>query len=114
MTKNNNHPVVGKSINLNGGVKEDIGKADWSLVDLEIVQRMANVLSYGAKKYSRHNYDKVEPYKYLAAVMRHITKWQDGELIDPETNEHHLAHAMTNLHILQRLEKKDIRYNKDD
>jgi hypothetical protein len=96
------------------GIKYDQEKPDWSLIDLEIIQRVASVLTMGAKKYSRHNYDKVEPYRYLAATLRHITLWQQGEIFDSESGEHHLAHAIADLHILQRLEKKDILYNKDD
>ncbi len=96
------------------GIKYDNEKPDWSLIDLEIIQQVASVLTYGAKKYDRHNYDKVEPHRYLAALMRHITLWQSGQMFDEETKEHHLAHAMTNLHILMRLEKKGIVYNKDD
>ena len=100
--------------NEQGGVKNDESKADWSLVDLSTVEQMAMVLTYGSKKYSRHNYDKVEPHRYLAALMRHITLWQDGNQLDDETGLHHLAHAMTNLHILIRLEERGIFYDKDD
>lgn len=96
------------------GMKFDGEKPDWSLIDLSIIQGLAQVLTYGAVKYSRHNYDRVEPHRYLAACLRHITAWQDGEIIDPESGEHHLSHAMTNLHILLRLEKKGILYSKDD
>lgn len=95
-------------------MKFDSEKPDWSLVDLNIVEDMASILTYGAKKYDRHNYDKVEPRRYMAALMRHITAWQNGELLDKETGKHHLSHAMTNLHILLRLEEKGIRYDKDD
>lgn len=96
------------------GKKFDGEKADWSLIDLSIMEQVATVLTYGAKKYARHNYDKVEPHRYLAALMRHVTLWQQGEVVDSESGLHHLAHAMTNLHILMRLEKKGIKYNKDD
>jgi len=96
------------------GTKFDGEKADWSLIDLDIVQGMAMVLTYGAKKYDRHNYDKIEPHRYLAALMRHITLWQGGEEHDEESGYHHLSHAMTNIHILMRLEKKGIKYNKED
>jgi len=100
--------------NKQGGVKADGDKADWSLIDLSIIQEVAMVLTHGAKKYDRHNYDKVEPYRYFAATMRHLTAWQDGELTDKDSGLSHLAHAMTNLHILNRLDKKGLRYTKDD
>lgn len=96
------------------GIKHDQEKPDWSLIDLEIIQRTAEVLTKGVKKYSRHNYDKVEPYRYLGATLRHITQWQNGETFDEESGVHHLAHAIANLHILQRLEKKGKFYSKDD
>ena len=97
-----------------GGIKFDSEKPDWSLVDLSIIEDTVKVLTYGAKKYDRHNYNKVEPYRYLGALMRHITRWQSGEILDEETGIHHLSHAMANILILLRLEKKGIKYNKDD
>ena len=106
--------MEGRVVNDKGGVKNDLLKPDWSLIDLSIVEEMAKVLTYGANKYDRHNYDKVEPHRYLAALMRHITAWQQGEVTDKESGFHHLSHAMTNLHILMRLEDKGIFYNKDD
>ena len=82
------------------GKKFDSEKPDWSLLDLSTVEQMATVLTYGSVKYSRHNYDKVEPYRYLAALLRHITRWQQGEKLDEESGLHHLAHAMCNIMFL--------------
>ena len=96
------------------GTKYDGDKPDWSLIDLSIIQDMAKILTIGAKKYERHNYDKVEPHRYFAALMRHLTQYQNGEEYDEETGLSHLSHAMTNLHILLRLGSKGKRYNKDD
>ena len=94
------------------GLKYDTEKPDWSLIDLSIVQQMAAVHSMGAQKYGRMNFMLVEPHRYVAALMRHLTAWQSGELLDEESGLHHLAHAMTNIHILMRLEQEGIKYDK--
>lgn len=55
----------------------------------------------GARKYGPFNWreTKVESLTYVGAAMRHIMAYHDGEDIDPESGNPHLAHAMACLAI---------------
>ena len=96
------------SIFLDKGVKYDSEKPDWSLVELDKLEGFVKVLTFGAKKYKRDNWKKVEHGKerYFAALMRHLSAWQKGEDKDPESGESHLHHAMCNLYFLIDFDKK--------
>lgn len=89
------------------GVKADKGKPDWSLVDLKNLEGMVEVLTFGAKKYSRDNWQKVPDGKnrYFAALLRHLSAWQNGETVDPESGKSHLDHAFCNLYFLKHFDK---------
>lgn len=60
------------------------------------------VLKLGAKKYGpwnwRHN--KVECQTYVGAIRRHLDAWQEGEDVDPESGQSHLAHIAASVAIL--------------
>jgi len=81
------------------GLKFDTDKPDYSLTPWAALEEVVKVLTYGAKKYSRDNWQHVTPFKerYLAAALRHIVAYARGETIDPESGLHHLAHAATSL-----------------
>ncbi len=77
------------------GMKFDGGKLDYTLVPWQGMDEVVRVLEFGAKKYARDNWKFVnhaQP-RYLAAAFRHIIKYNEGELTDPETGLSHLAHA---------------------
>jgi len=80
-----------------GGIRNDADKPDWSLLPLKTIEGLVKVLTYGAKKYSRDNWKKVSNERNFAALMRHLSKWQDGEEFDPESGLHHLDHALCDL-----------------
>ena len=46
--------------------------------------------------------------RYFDALQRHLWAWKEGEQIDPESNKHHLAHAMC---CLMFLYEHDIMYS---
>lgn len=56
----------------------------------------------GAVKYGPYNWrgEAVSASVYLAAAMRHILAWQDGEENSRDANRHHLGHARACLAIL--------------
>lgn len=59
------------------------------------LEAISQVLTFGAKKYSDHNWQKVPDgeKRYKAALMRHLLSSSKGEKTDSETNLSHLAHA---------------------
>ena len=90
------------------GVKYDQDKLDWSLLPLEPIEDVVDVLTFGAKKYSADNWKQVPDLhdRYYAAAMRHITAWRKGEIKDPESGRPHLAHAQCCLIFLAWFDKQ--------
>ena len=86
-----------RTVETSGGIRNDADKPDWSLLPLKTIEGLVKVLTYGAKKYSRDNWKKVSNERNFAALMRHLSKWQDGEEFDPESGLHHLDHALCDL-----------------
>jgi len=88
------------------GMKFDNGKPDYSLLPFAAVDEVVKVLTYGAAKYDRFNWEKVEAVRYQAATMRHFSTHMQGEKIDPESGISHLAHAICSLLYLLDFELK--------
>lgn len=75
--------------------KHDQEKARWDLLPFKAVERVVDVLTYGAKKYAPDGWRNVPDARrrYYAAALRHLTAWWDGSPTDPEGGLPHLAHA---------------------
>ena len=78
------------------GMKFDKEKPRWELLPMASITEVVDVLTYGARKYDDDNWRQVPDRRrrYYAAALRHIVAWWSGELKDPESGYHHLAHAM--------------------
>lgn len=89
--------------------KHDAGKAEYDLMPDDAEESVVRVLTYGARKYARDNWRTVPEGKrrYYAACRRHLKAWRSGELIDSESGERHLAHAVCSLMFLLQLEIED-------
>ncbi len=84
-------------------------KTDYDLVEPGWMKQVADVLSFGAEKYDRFNWQKAKKsqlHLYRSAVIRHFEAYRSGEENDPETGLSHLAHASCNLMFLHYLERK--------
>ncbi|MGL5567497.1 MAG: dATP/dGTP diphosphohydrolase domain-containing protein [Plesiomonas sp.] len=89
------------------GMKFDGDKLRYDLVPPSAVKALADVFTYGARKYKPHNWQEVdEPNRYVAALYRHLEAYRMGETHDQESGLHHLAHAMTNCAILLHFDFK--------
>lgn len=77
-----------------GGVKYDNGKPRLGLIPRSALEAEATVLGFGADKYGVYNWRKgMDWMRLVDAALRHIYAFADGETFDPESGEHHLAHA---------------------
>lgn len=78
------------------GMKFDSEKRRMGLLPPRALESVADVLTFGAKKYLPDNWKYVEngPQRYLDASLRHITAYMKGEQFDPETGHPHLSHAL--------------------
>jgi hypothetical protein len=89
------------------GRKFDGFKPDYSLLPFDAIEPVVDVLTYGANKYERDNWRRVRnaDQRYIAAALRHISAYQQGEELDQETLMPHVAHAVCCLLFI--LGKKD-------
>jgi len=61
------------------------------------LEDVAKVLDYGAKKYSRGNWQKGLPYTEVAdSLIRHLVAFTSGEDTDPESGLPHTGHILAN------------------
>ena len=76
-----------------GGLKYDTSKPRMDLIDFQALEGLADVLTFGAKKYAAHNWRKGISYsRLIAAMLRHLAAIQRGEDIDPESGLPHADH----------------------
>ena len=78
------------------GVKHDDAKPRWSLLPWAQVERVVDVLTFGARKYEVDNWKRVPNarVRYFNAAMRHLLAWHRGERNDSESGLPHIAHAV--------------------
>lgn len=81
-------------------LKHDQGKPDLTLLPRELLEAGARAYMFGAKKYSRGNFKNGFAHsRPLAAALRHIVAYCNGEKTDPESGLSHLDHAVAALGI---------------
>lgn len=75
-------------------VKHDTGKVRLELLSVPAMEAIAEVMTFGAKKYAAHNWRKgFEWSRLFGAALRHLFAALRGEDKDPESGLPHLAHA---------------------
>lgn len=85
-------------------MKHDDGKSRVDLIDPQFTINMGHVMAYGAKKYAEGSWKTgvANPIpRYLAATMRHILAFANGQLTDEESGLPTLSHAACSLMMLQ-------------
>lgn len=90
------------------GLKFDGGKPRWSLLMqgcAKALTGVAEVLTFGAKKYAAHSWKQVENNKerYRDALYRHLNAIERGEVLDPESGLPHWDHVACNALFLSEL-----------
>lgn len=80
------------------GLKHDDEKPRMDLLPFDALEAVAQVLTFGAVKYSVDGWKKVEDAerRYVAALLRHLVAAQRGEKLDAESGLSHAAHMATN------------------
>lgn len=90
------------------GMKFDTDKLDYTLLPWDSIEDIVKVLEFGARKYARDNWKKVEAERYVKAAFRHLIAYQQGERSDQETGLSHLAHLGCCVLFLLSLEKNNV------
>lgn len=88
------------------GLKYDEGKPDYTLVNKELMDGIAQVMMFGASKYGRDNYrlfTKDDIGRFEAAALRHMFQHTSGELLDSQSGLPHIDHVGACLNILAYL-----------
>lgn len=82
------------------GKKNDFldNKPRWDLLPLDLIAKVVDVYTAGAKKYGDNNWQGLENgyNRYKAALFRHMLAYESGEVIDKETGCEHLAQCVWN------------------
>lgn len=99
--------------------KNDQAKADLSLIPQVLFIETARAFMVGEKKYGRYNYTKGHNASQLvAAALRHLTAWNDGEEHDPTDGQHHLGAVGACIAMILRQQElgtlKDNRFKKGE
>ena len=90
-------------------IKDDNAKTRYDLLPPELLEETARVLTFGAQKYSAHNWAQGASWsRYFSAMMRHMWAWWRGEDNDPETGFSHLAHAACCLSFLIAYQRRGL------
>ena len=106
-----NVSAIGKKPTVNdlrsgSAMKFDSDKLPVNLLSTEALLQITAVLKFGAEKYCAHNWrDGFVWSRPLAAAMRHIMAYNDGEDRDSESGLSHLAHAACCIMFLLEFEK---------
>lgn len=92
-------PFLGEKKTRGDDHKLDHGKLMWDLLPLDQVEKIVNILTFGAEKYEKDGWKQVPDAenRYFAALMRHLSRHQAGEKFDPESQRPHLWHAACNI-----------------
>lgn len=76
------------------GRKDDQEKIRTDLLPIGPIMGIAQVLTFGAKKYEDNNWRKgIKWSRVWGALLRHLFAWWTGKRADPETGFSHLWHA---------------------
>ena len=91
------------------GLKFDTGKLQYSLIPPETLSALAEVLTFGARKYAIDGWKYVPDAKrrYMDALFRHLVAFRSGELYDQESGLSHLSHVLANASFLHYFYSKD-------
>lgn len=101
------------------GKRYNESKKRWSLIDLNVMEGMVDVLEFGAKKYGVNNWRKgLKTTEIYDSLMRHLTEIMKGNDIDSESNLHHIDHVLCNAmflsHMIKFKKEFDDRTQKDN
>ena len=79
----------------------------WDLFDVNEIQKVADVYSYGAKLYADNNWQRVEKKRYISAFFRHFKTVRTKARFDDESGFLHLHHAIWNIIALIWIDKNE-------
>ena len=101
------------------GLRYNKGKIDLTQIS-PVSQRCESlVFMYGAAKYAKNNWKKFKSTEqaafdeFLQCAKRHIMNYEEGQWLDAESQQVHLAHAVWNLNRIMDLYYYGMTHMKD-
>ena len=93
---------------LGTGKKDDEGKVQLDLIEPDFILNVGEVLTQGAKKYGKNNWQKLEDAedRYYSAIMRHLMAWRMGEKTDTDSGLNPMYHIAANAMFLAHIDKE--------
>jgi hypothetical protein len=81
-----------------GAMKADGAKNRLDLLPFIAIEQVGMVMTFGAAKYSAHNWRKGFNWTRLTgSTLRHLFAWLGGEELDKDSGLNHIAHCATNI-----------------
>lgn len=106
LTYNTSEPIVTE------GLRYDSGKLRFDLIPPEADIALAEILTFGARKYADRNWELgMDWSRCVASLKRHLSRWESGEVTDPETGKPHLWHLLCNVAFLVTYAERNIGTN---
>lgn len=82
-------------------VRADNGKLQYDLLHPLAQEGLVEVLTYGANKYSKRNYEKgLDWSRIINSLYRHLEAFRNNEDVDKESLLNHVDHIQANAHML--------------
>lgn len=92
---------------INKSNKIEKTKPRWELLPLSTMESIVKVFTFGAQKYEDFGWIKGTESEHYSSLMRHISSWFQGDKLDAESGQSHLAHAACRLICLMYIEFSD-------
>lgn len=98
------------------GRKFDSLKLPYDLLPMSVIDSVVRVQQFGRDKYGSNTWQKVKNGKkrYVAAAMRHVSAFQQGEWLDKESKLPHLTHALCSLMYAEWIDQQYRRRHKHE
>ena len=96
-------------------LKADGGKPMLELLPPSLLLSVGKIMTYGANKYGANNWRKVEPERYLGAMLRHLAAFmEDPNSVDEESGYLHVEHMLCNAAYINDFIQKGTYKNETD